>query len=118
MTALSPWRAGLVPCAGLIAGPLAWAVNVQLGLILPYSECGVWLKPELLISLLATLCSLAAAIVSWRARDGNLGAPRHASGFPLSYRFVAVLSALSGFLFAYALALQAAAALVLTGCER
>ena len=92
---------------GLIVAPLLWSVNTQLGLILPYAECGSRTRPALIGSVLAVLLSLAAAAVSWRsAWPGPTG------------RFWSGVCALFGVVLAFALLLQADAALMLTGCER
>ncbi|MBV9786334.1 MAG: hypothetical protein JO264_21240 [Acidisphaera sp.] len=101
-------RSALPACAGLIAGPLAWAVNTQLGLILPDVDCSAWFRPSAPAALLLVAGALAAGYLSWRARADR----------PEALRFIAVVSALSAFLFAFGLLLQAAASLLLTGCER
>jgi hypothetical protein len=97
----------LVTCAGLIFGPLLWAMNTQLGEILPYAECGSSLHPMVLISILATSLSLVSGYVSWRNPwSGCTG------------RFWSAVCALLGLVFSFALLLQTGASLVLTGCER
>jgi hypothetical protein len=94
-------------CSGMIIAPLLWSVNTQLGLILPYLECGSHLRPALIGSILAVLLALGAAAVSWRsAWPGHTG------------RFWSGVCALLGALLAFALLLQVAAAVMLTGCER
>jgi hypothetical protein len=99
------YRRRLATCAGLISGPLLWAMNTQLGEILPYAECGWSLHPMVLVSILAASLSLASGYVSWRNPwQGHAG------------RFWAGVCALLGVVFA--LLLQAGAGLVLTGCER
>jgi len=97
----------LPACAGLIAGPAAWAVNTQLGPILPYAECASRVSPAVLASVIAVLLALAGAWISWRHPWPT------AAG-----RFTARLGALMGVTFAFALTLQGAAGLMLTGCER
>jgi hypothetical protein len=94
-------------CAGMIVPLLLWAINSQLGLILPYSECGSPYRPALIASIVAVLLALGAAGVSWR------------SGWPGPVgRFWSGVCALFGVVLAFALLLQADAALMLTGCER
>jgi hypothetical protein len=91
----------------MIVAPLLWAVNMQLGLILPYAECGSRIRPALTGSVIAVLLALGAAAVSWRsAWPGPTG------------RFWSGVCALLGVVMAFALLLQAAAAFMLTGCER
>jgi hypothetical protein len=92
---------------GVIMGPLLWAVNTQLGLILPYSECGSRWRPALISSIIALLLALGAAVVSRRRNwPGHTG------------RFWSSVCAMLAVIFAFALLLQAGAAFMLTGCER
>jgi hypothetical protein len=94
-------------CTGMIVPLLVWAIDSQLGLILPYSECGSRYRPALIASVIAVLFALGAAAVSWRS--GWLGP---------TGRFWSGVCALFGIVVAFALLLQAGAALMLTGCER
>jgi hypothetical protein len=109
-----PTAATLAACAGLIAGPLLWAVNVQAGQILPYADCAEHQRFAAMLALLSTVLVLGSAIVSWRARTGRPAAWASAR----SFGFVAVLGALVALIFALALLLQGIAGLVLNGCER
>jgi hypothetical protein len=94
-------------CTGMIVPGLLWAINLELGQILPYSECGSRYRPALIASAIAVLLALGAAGVSWR------------TGWPTpAGRFWSGLCALFGIVLAFALLLQAGAALILTGCER
>ena len=94
-------------CAGIIIGPLLWTANSQLGLILPYVECGSRIRPALITSIVAVLLATSAAVISWRsAWPGPTG------------RFWGGVCALLALIFAFALLLQAGAAFMLTGCER
>jgi hypothetical protein len=102
--------------AGLIFGPVAWALNTQLGQILPYVECGSRLPVLAVISFLLVLLSLAAACLSWFGNTEPVRRPW--SNRARTDEFAKTLSALTGALFAFALALQGASSLVLTGCER
>jgi hypothetical protein len=105
---------GLAACAGLIVAPALWAVNMQAGQILPYGDCGSHRHLSAIVPLLSVLLALASGYASWRARSApdaqDLG------GQP--WRFIAVLGGLVALVFAFALLLQGAAGLVLTGCER
>jgi hypothetical protein len=106
-------RHWLAICAGAIAGVSLWAVNMQVGQILPYTECSSRFYPEVLISFAATGVSMIFGWISWRsARCGATATANHTG------RFAATVSALLGLMFAFALLLQAASTLVLTGCER
>ena len=94
-------------CTGMIIAPLLWTLNTQLGLILPYAECGSRYRPALIGSVIAVVLALAAAAVSWRSTwPGHTG------------RFWSGVCALFAIVLAFALLLQAAAAFMLTGCER
>lgn len=94
-------------CTGMTIAPLLWTVNTQLGLILPYTECGSHFRPALISSIIVVLLAVGAAVVSWRsAWPGQTG------------RFWSGVCALLGLTFAFAMLLQAAAAFMLTGCER
>jgi hypothetical protein len=62
-----------------------------------------------LTSLAVGLASIAAALLSWRGRK---------PGDAAVDVFLSRLGLLAGLLFAFAIALQGAASLVLTGCER
>lgn len=95
--------------AGLTVGGLMWAANTQLGEILPYVQCRTGIASLAFVSLAVGLLSIGAALLSWRKRR-----PAEA----MVETFLARLGILAGLLFAFAIALQGAAALVLTGCER
>jgi hypothetical protein len=105
--------------AGLLCGSLLWALNTQLGEILPYPECRVGLPFTGLGSSLALIASLIAGYCSWRVvlplwhhREG------HASDTDRSLRLLAAIGAGAALVFALALALQGAAGMILSGCER
>jgi hypothetical protein len=102
----------VVLCAGGIGGPVVWSVNMELGQILPYAQCGSQWRPTAIVSVLAAILSLAGAVVSWRARTWGLDAPGR------TVWFAAIVSALMGVTFAFPLILQAASGVLLTGCER
>jgi hypothetical protein len=112
-TVLQP---SLLRYAGLTIGPLAWAINSQLGQILPYPECSSRLPLLAGTSTALALLSLAAGYLSWRCDRGEPDAPpTHVAN---TSSFIANLSALAGALFAFPLLLQAMSSVVLTGCER
>ena len=100
--------------AGLLIAPTAWAINTQLGEILPYIDCRQQGRFSALGSLFALTAASLAGAISWGwVRHARATAPLTSmSGFSAS------LSALSALIFAFALLLQGIAALVLNGCER
>jgi hypothetical protein len=102
--------------AGLTIGPVAWAINTQLGQILPYLECSSRLPLLAGTSIVLAVLSLAAGYLAWRCDLDNSDAlPADVAETP---SFIAMLNALAGALFAFPLLLQALSSMVLTGCER
>ena len=99
--------------AGLWLAALLWAANMQIGQIVPSLDCARKVHISALVSLALAIIALIGAWISWRSAGTST------TGFasPSTARFAAKVSALSGLLFAFALALQTIAALVLTGCE-
>ena len=104
-------RRRLLPWAGLVLGPGIWALNLELGQILPYPECDGGFRTSILVSFLGTGLSVLGAFVSYRASS-----LRSAHGGPNG--FWGSVGALLGLIFAFAMLLQGASTLVLTGCER
>jgi uncharacterized membrane protein YqjE len=100
--------------AGLAIAASAWAVNMQLGEILPYLDCRHHQRFSAIASLVALLLTAAAAVLSWRASR------RVADSAPLTAtsEFIGALSALCALIFVFALSMQTIASLVLSGCER
>ena len=100
--------------AGLSIAPTAWAINMQLGQILPYVDCAQQ-------SRLSAICSFAGGAVallagglswSWTRREPNK------SSLIATSTFVAWIGALSALIFVFAFLMQGIASLVLSGCER
>lgn len=99
------WRM-LLAAAGLMAAPAAWAVNMQLGEILPYASCSARFPHLAVTSAAAAAVALAGGALSWtRPWTTPTG------------RFVSALGVLTCLTFLFALLAQLAAALMLTGCE-
>ena len=104
----------LSPLAGLSIAPTAWALNMQLGQILPYVDCAQQ-------SRLSAICSFAGGAVAllagglswiWTRREPNN------SSLIATSAFIARIGALSALIFAFAFLMQGIASLVLSGCER
>ena len=106
--------ARLAEWAGLWVATLLWAINTQLGQILPLTDCVTQRHVSAIICLAMVLATGLAGVLSWRSSWADI------SGFrsPRTFHFAAALSALSSLVFMFALAMQMAAAMVLTGCER
>ncbi|MGP0000192.1 MAG: hypothetical protein ACLPKW_20955 [Acetobacteraceae bacterium] len=103
--------AGVTACAGLIMAPAVWALNMQLGLVLPDAECGAGWRLSAAILLLCAIVACLSGWVSWHA----------ASRQPIesaALRFMARLSGSLAGVFVFSLLLQAIAEIVLTGCEQ
>ena len=100
--------------AGLLIAAAAWAINTQLGEILPYADCRNQSRWSAIVAFLGLAAACLAGAVSWRwANQTRLAAPLTAAS-----TFIASMSALSALLFAFALSMQGVASLVLDGCER
>jgi len=101
--------------AGLWLAALIWAVNMQLGQILPYSDCRSQIHASAIISFVGAALTSASGLASWwssRQLGGETAAEQS------NARFGRIVSALSASLFTFALLMQGVAAMVLTGCER
>jgi hypothetical protein len=98
-------------CAGLLVGSAFWAINTQLGLILPYPDCRAQVRWSPLVSFTAVVIAILAGIASWRS--SHSGQPKDTT-----LRFMGSVSGLAALIFTFALAMQGAASLMLNGCER
>ncbi len=104
--------AKLMAWAGLVIGGLIWAADTELGDVIATTDCIAATRPSAIIAFSGALVVLASAAVSWRLDC------RPSIGDDWTLPFASRLSALAALLFAFAVAMQGAAALVLTGCER
>jgi hypothetical protein len=84
-----------------------------IGQILPALDCAREVRFSALVSLALTMLALAAGLISWRSAH----TPPVGFGSPRTLRFDSTVGVLSALMFAFALALQTVASLVLTGCE-
>jgi hypothetical protein len=89
------------------AAPLLWAVSTQDGLVLPHADCAHGHRWTALATLVTCALALLAAAICWNNRP-----------FTRPGRFACAVGALLALLLAFAIALQAVAGIVLTGCER
>lgn len=96
---------------GLWIPPLLWAASLQFGQILPYLDCTTQSRNSAATAFSAMALTLLAGALSWRSA-ARLGEDRFV------FRSLAVIATMSAAVFAYAIALQAGATLVLSGCER
>ncbi|MBP1884312.1 hypothetical protein [Sinorhizobium mexicanum] len=98
---------GIAKYAGLLLAPGAWAINTQLGQILPYIDCGAGVSWSVIASFGAVALALLGTVVS----QARLGPSE-----PRANRFIARLNVLAGLAFAFAVFLQGAAAMLLDPC--
>lgn len=99
---------GAARYSGFLA-PGAWAINTQLGQMLPYVDCASNTGWTAFATLAATLLALTGVFLS--RDDGSSTASR-------TKLFVSRLNVLLGLAFVFALVLQGAATLLLSTCER
>ncbi|MDQ0562508.1 hypothetical protein QO004_004313 [Rhizobium mesoamericanum] len=95
--------------AGLVLAPAIWAINMQLGLVLPYADCGSKMSLTVLGCLVAILLAIGSALIS---RSGR------ASTSARTTLFLCDLSFLTGLIFAFALILQGVGSWLLDACQR
>jgi hypothetical protein len=100
---------GWARIAWLLVGPVLLAVSTQASQILPYADCDASFRSGLALSALSAVLTLGAGWMSWH----GLGATRRSAG-----QFMVIVGTLATLVFAFALFLQAAAGVVLSGCER
>ncbi|TWB03583.1 hypothetical protein FBZ96_10254 [Bradyrhizobium stylosanthis] len=108
LTRLSIW-------AGLWFAAFIWAVNMQLGQILPYTDCGSQLHWSAITSFFGAALAMAAGLVSWLAARN---ATRDSDAAQGNTDLGRTVGALSASIFTFALLMQGVAAIVLTGCEK
>jgi hypothetical protein len=99
--------------AGLWVAPLVWAVNMQLGQILPYTDCRSQLHVSAVVSLIAAVIAALSGLASWRSAK-----PSSADALGETASFAGTVSSLAALVFTFALIMQGIASMVLTGCER
>jgi hypothetical protein len=107
-------RVPLAAWAGFIAGPICWFGQQLLVFALAQTGCGGSLHRPALLAIWAvlSLALAAAGVVSWRAGRRAVSADGDPTGF------VGFLGVTASLLFLVAMAWQAAASLVYSGCER
>lgn len=94
---------------GLVLAPTVWALNTQLGQILPYPDCHTGSHWSAIASFAAALLALGSGLAPHLVDRGVESRMR------LFTRYVGSLAALA---FAFALALQGTASLLLGPCAR
>ena len=105
----------LLAWLGLIVGAVAWSINTQWGQIAPYVDCTGRLPSAALASFASAGVALFGSISSWRSQS-FVQYPDNDSA--TIWRFIGWVSALAALLFAFALAMQGAASLIVSPCDR
>jgi hypothetical protein len=100
--------------AGLVVAPLAWAVVMQLGEILPWLDCQHQVRSSAVAAFAGMLLAGLAAMASCR----SIVRARTARSLTATSVFLGALSAASALIFIFALSMAGIASLVLSGCER
>jgi len=99
----------LVRLTGLVMAPIVWAVNMQLGQILPHVDCRLGLSWTTIATLGAAFIAVGTLLLTYLSKRADSSR----DGL-----FIARLSLMTGAAFAFALVLQGAATLLLSPCER
>jgi len=103
-----------MPAAGIFIGPLAWALSTQLNYSAISLICAHNASWAFLLGSMGFAClSMAGSILSLRAGYEDADEPQGQAR-----RFLVLIGALTGLLFALVICLQGAATFTLTGCER
>jgi hypothetical protein len=109
---------GRLSWAGLLSGPLAWALSTQINYALAPWQCASRSFPVPWIALGLAVFALAGGVLSWRAARAASEAapdlPRNAA----TEHFIASIGSLTAILFALVILLQGFAGLIFDGCER
>ncbi len=93
---------------GLVLAPALWAINTQLGQILPYLDCERDISLSAAVSLACAIGATASALATlhfWGKATSR------------SDLFISMISWMAGFAFAFALLQQSAAAFLIGACE-
>jgi len=115
-TAPWPWSASW---AGLVSGPVSWALNTQINYALVDWECSRGKNFLAVIAAMLTLVSLAGALSSWLAwrRYDPSGVPvPEQDGHP--HRLLSAIGVTFGILFAIVIVMQGIAGIFLEPCLR
>ncbi|MEI9415021.1 hypothetical protein FJ492_12625 [Mesorhizobium sp. B2-5-4] len=105
-----------VSWAGLVSGPAAWAITLQLDYSTAFWQCHASFWPTALFSLIGAAAATAGALLSWRAIHDR----GHGTSPPLKARtrmFLARTSVGIGALFTLVMLTQMLAGLTFSGCE-
>ena len=113
------WLSPLPLWTGVLAGPLAWAVDLSVSYALVKWTCRVRQEPILhAITLVALVIVIGGAAVSWLALQRTAGAGPTDGGQPRQRaRFMAILGLTSSALFALTIVAGAIPRWILDACQ-
>jgi hypothetical protein len=103
--------------AGLVSGPLAWAISTQGNYILPAWQCAWGVNPVPWLALALVMVSAGGAGLSLVAYK-SIATPSAGYNKERRDRFICILATFVAVIFCLAIALQGLAGLIFTGCER
>jgi len=95
--------------AGLVLAPALWAINTQLGQILPYLDCNRQSSLSAAASIVCAMAATASALATLHFWEKSTSR---------SDLFISMIGWMAGFAFAFALFQQSAAALLIDACEQ
>ena len=104
--------------SGLVLGPLAWGLSTQVNYSMAAGECLSWRLPITWTAIGLTGVALIGVLLSFLANRQVAGQPASMALKPRTEVFLSHLGMATGFLFALAIALQASASMIFTGCIR
>ena len=107
-----------IPWAGLLTGPLFWALSFNTNYALAPWQCANKLYPVPWLAILLAAFAASGGLISWRSwRAAGLAEPG-LSHAPHTDRFLAGLGMMAAALFTAIILLHVFAGLVFDGCER
>jgi hypothetical protein len=108
---------GVAP-AGLYLGPIAWGLSTQANYSLVWAQCYFGVTIVTWVALTFALVAAISGLLSFMAFRHAEASPVANARKPRTEKFLAMIGALTGLLFASVILLQAYAGIVFTGCER
>lgn len=99
---------------GFLLAPIAWAASTQMNYALTSWSCQSYPGALVIVAVICLAVALGSGVLASRAlshSDGQDDRGRAAN-------FIAAIGGLSALLFSLAILLQAAAAIILNGCQR
>ena len=112
------WLSPLPLWTGILAGPIAWAIDLEVSYALVHWICGTQQVLVLhLVSAMALLITAAGAAISWRALQQATHAATTDRGERARASFMALLGLASAVLFSLAIVAGAIPSWILAACQ-